>query len=850
MVVTPVTAEDTATAILALGKSAWKLGVSLSKLDQDAGIVDITVKNLAGEVKSFGIECDLVYSELQEVVSKAGAGPPPRYEIYDEIWSCLITLVEEADQTIQEVELFCNGVSGEGSGSIGQARRQRKLEKNRDNITSVKENICRHTDSLRITLLLIKTKLRNPESSRADRRLSQALEKLQYMLKKLQTSFEASPQSRPSQIEARLMQYAREVIIEGTTTNETRSAAKSIAGSQGATSDSIGIAEWPHNQGSAHQSQQRWNPQDMEAKTHSMYPAQRTVEECEAVGELGDSDDDLDTDLATAALDTGTVAFEAREWEDANSLLQEALRVLQQLPTERRAFCDIFSLHYKLAVCAYHTQGPVDAEEALLSLVQQPASSDIHRGCIYDAKHLLSQIYLRIGQVERARSECEKALQARRRLLGKQSDASLESTVLMAHIYFLLNNRARAKSCLAMIPEARREEVIKTVERSMGTTLGHLEFSTLLNRETSEDLDRGSTRNESRRSSSTFGQPVENFFHSPVPSIIKSPANSPRQPPQDIFLDKSGVEGRQVTTAKSHLSVEEVSEWRSTKKERPSEDHSADPVAFGEMGLSQSEVSKGQSLSRKEILDKVGCQPRDRIETAVCDGDHAALASLLSKKKDSWRSKFRKRVRSERVTALHFAALFGEMNMARRLLDSGFNINEVPYGYTTSLTPLTFAVGARRVDMVRFLVANGAKPSELDSWSTLAGQLMSRSWLMKTMSDSEKELVPTQIVAIFGILLQHGWDVNMPFETTGRTVLHQAVTFWTGSYKWDLNLRAVITSFLCERGANPFQRNTEGKTPYDIASASGHHDLLLVLDRHGKRKDFNDGRVEPAELAS
>ena len=54
------------------------------------------------------------------------------------------------------------------------------------------------------------------------------------------------------------------------------------------------------------------------------------------------------------------------------------------------------------------------------------------------------------------------------------------------------------------------------------------------------------------------------------------------------------------------------------------------------------------------------CQPKDRIEGAVCDGDYSAFASPLNKMKHFWRSKLRKRVRPERVTALHFAALFGE----------------------------------------------------------------------------------------------------------------------------------------------------------------------------------------------
>lgn len=46
--------------------------------------------------------------------------------------------------------------------------------------------------------------------------------------------------------------------------------------------------------------------------------------------------------------------------------------------------------------------------------------------------------------------------------------------------------------------------------------------------------------------------------------------------------------------------------------------------------------------------------------------------------------------------------------MARRLLGSSFNIDEVLFGYSTILTPLEFAIGARQVDMVEVLIANGA----------------------------------------------------------------------------------------------------------------------------------------------
>lgn len=707
---------------------------------------------------------------------------------------------------------------------------------------------------------------------RADRQLAKELEKLQDMVEKLQSSSEADPQLRNSYTEATLMQCAHEVISKGTTMYEASRATESVAGGYGAANSSIRVAEWVSAIESIRFDRRLSNPSEMVSDDPSTFSgdetsivmtnptsAQHNMQEHEAIDAVfDDSDDDLDTDLAKAALETGTKAFEMQDWDEADSLLQEALRVLQQLPKQKRAFCDIFSLQYKLAVCAYYMQEPADAEEALMSLVQQPASSDEQRGYIYSAAHLLSLLYVRMGQADRARSECEKVLQARRRLLGKQSDASLESTALMAHICVLLNNRARAKSYLAMIPEARRDAVQKIVEESLGTKveyLDSLDTPSLRTRSTSGASDLES-KSINRFSESTFASPIGNGYNNPLPAMTpQPPADNLWQPHQRIPSHERNLEDTRCLTAASFSSAEERRDSGATEVVKPNEDYSTNSGVFSAASQGPSEppeesrTFKDKTLSRKEILERIGCQPKDRIEEAVCAGDHSVFASLLNRKKDFWGSKLRKRVRPERVTALHFAALFGEIDMARRLLDSNFNINEVPFGYSTSLTPLKFAIGARRVEMVEFLIANGAKPSEPDSWSTLAGQLMNRSWLMKTMSDAEKEYVPSQIIAIFRILLKHGWKVNSPFEKSGGTVLHQAVAFWTGSFKWDLRLRAAITSFLCEQGANPFQANTEGKTPYDTASASGHQDLLLVLDRAMKREGLRDGPPKLFELA-
>lgn len=706
---------------------------------------------------------------------------------------------------------------------------------------------------------------------RADGASAQELDKLQEVLEKLQLS---SGSDRRSATEATLMRCTRDLIVKGTTCCQAGSAEECLARAQVAASSNIRVAKWVSTLESIRRDQRKSDSSDTvsnfpssgssgdEALTvgTSATSAQRTVLGCEGVDEVGeDSDDDLETDLAKAALDTGTKAFELQDWAEADSFLQEALRVLQQLAKQKRAFCDIFDLQYKLTVCAYHIQEPADAEEALLSLIHQSASSDEERGYICDAVQLLSYLCLRMGQIDRARSECEKVLQARRRLLGKRSDASLESTALMAHISALLNNRARAQSYLAMIPEARRDAVLKAVETSLGTEVEHPHAPSPLARLISGDSETAAKRAQSRLSPSSLALPVQNHCHgsesttTPQLSAVNFNLLYQRLPSNRVELEDL----RSVTVASLSSSGEERSISRAADKYGANEGLCLDPGTCDTGSLSSSEPLavdtnfKGKMLSRKEILEKMGCQPKDRIEEAVCDGDYSAFASLLARRKDFWRSKLRKHVRPERVTALHFAALFGEIDMAQRLLGSSFKINEVPFGYTTSLTPLKFAIGARRVDMVDFLISNGARPSGLDSWSTLAAQLLNRSWLVKTMSEAEREETPSQIIAISSILLRHGWDVNAPFEPSGETVLHQAVAFWSGSYRWDIHLRAAMTSFLCESGADPFQANRDGRTPYDMALASGHQDLLLVLHRHTSMEGVDDGRpADPVELSS
>ena len=149
------TAVDTISAVLALSKAAWKLGSFLLKLDQDTKLIDTSVKDLAGEVKSLGNECDLVYAELEDVGSKSVIGSPLPNDVDGRMWNCLGTQVEDMNRAMQDLEIFVKTFPGYESTFLGQAQRQKKLDQSRNQIAGMRTMVWRHTDNLRATLLLI-----------------------------------------------------------------------------------------------------------------------------------------------------------------------------------------------------------------------------------------------------------------------------------------------------------------------------------------------------------------------------------------------------------------------------------------------------------------------------------------------------------------------------------------------------------------------------------------------------------------------------------------------------------------------------------------------------------------------
>lgn len=129
---------------------------------------------------------------------------------------------------------------------------------------------------------------------------------------------------------------------------------------------------------------------------------------------------------------------------------------------------------------------------------------------------------------------------------------------------------------------------------------------------------------------------------------------------------------------------------------------------------------------------------------------------------------------SDGFTALHLAACFGRLEVARLLLGLGADRNAVAMN-EMRVTPLHSAVSARHRDMASLLLAHGASPNAVQ---------------------------------------RGGW-----------TPLHAAAR--AGD--------EAIVDMLLLRGADPTRKNDEGHTPIDLADEGGHGAIAKILRNYARR---------------
>jgi ankyrin repeat protein len=238
------------------------------------------------------------------------------------------------------------------------------------------------------------------------------------------------------------------------------------------------------------------------------------------------------------------------------------------------------------------------------------------------------------------------------------------------------------------------------------------------------------------------------------------------------------------------------------------------------------------------IVLNSGCSPS--VKEATKSGN---IAEVLTRVKNEGNINYKDK---SGYTPLHYAAEYGQMEIAQYLVSNGANINARDNdGYT----PLQLAVFEEHKDLVVFLVSNGADVNAVNNYriSPIYRAILSNNYEIANFlvskganvnAKAKSGYAPIHEAAKLGnfdfirFLVTNRADVNIkgPFD---NTALHYAVE--DGNFE--------IIKYLVSQGANVNYRNKVGNTPLHIAVKSGKLKTIQYLMSNGadeKAKDNSD----------
>lgn len=178
--------------------------------------------------------------------------------------------------------------------------------------------------------------------------------------------------------------------------------------------------------------------------------------------------------------------------------------------------------------------------------------------------------------------------------------------------------------------------------------------------------------------------------------------------------------------------------------------------------------------------------------------------------------------------AIHIAATYGHLNCVKLLVQYGENINN---NFTRNgVTPLQCAITHDRVEVLQWLLENGADPTigryEIESIFIACAE--------GTLSDDHfRQILPIHVACRFNsvkclkLLLDWGVDVNSRDEKH-RTPLHTACLF---------NSDAAIDILLKRKDCDPSLRDKQGAQPLHILFSLDSHKNFLKVARACKLEE-------------
>ena len=247
--------------------------------------------------------------------------------------------------------------------------------------------------------------------------------------------------------------------------------------------------------------------------------------------------------------------------------------------------------------------------------------------------------------------------------------------------------------------------------------------------------------------------------------------------------------------------------------------------AKGKVEIARTLIRHGADIN---ILDGAG---QSSLYRAIFGGHHAAVKLLLEHQADvniQTGNKFR-------MTPLHVAAQAGELDICRKLLKHGADVEtRSNYGWLA----LHYASQHGSLDVVQLLLDHGANVNvqeEEQLWSPLHfasynGDLKIAELIIKHDAEvdvqNENKETPLFCASGYGRL-----EVARMLVECGAHVNSQNKQGWTPSHSAAWNGHLSLVELLLDSGADVGMKNSSDKTPLDLAEENGKHDVASFLAR-------------------
>ncbi|KXT00791.1 hypothetical protein AC578_2966 [Pseudocercospora eumusae] len=580
--------------------------------------VDQTVHGLVTEVQALGSACALVDERLRQIVAD--------HEITSStdnskgrLWNCIELQVTDSRRTIEQLKLAFQGVREQGGGNVlSQVWRQIKLNTKTKDISEARNRIRSHTASLQMVLQTVAIEICYVAPQKADQQLQTLLVKAEQCVEHLKqiraqsTEHDVAQQAR----EDEMIAVSEETLSNGESLYAASVASGSMLGDPSFAGRAYHVHDWIQDVSAiertttalsaiAETDLHSTTSADEHSTVFSEDPCRRestaptsvahdhhkehhgtdyTTSDCDY-----DSEDDFLVDAAKEALDTGRTSFQSQEFADASEYLQEALKIVRELPARRQALvCNTWEIRYLLSVCAYHTQSLIHAKTNLWSVVEYASRSSLQdndqRKQCCEAGHLLSIVCVKLGSLEEARQYCESALKARHKLFGRSHPESFRSLALLARILSIQGHLQRAKIYSRMIPETDRSTYTKEFEDLTGLIVqsadegGRRQVSTV-DRVVREKADDDLLRHPARRPTLETQTDSTDSGISTSYDEKRSLADSAAWMASPMSSSPSQAWDHELGIARTH-SIDSIKEARTTVEESPQASGDTRPTAL------------------------------------------------------------------------------------------------------------------------------------------------------------------------------------------------------------------------------------------------------------------------------